>query len=282
MTRRRMPIDDGFRHNGDFGQGPRFPWGFAESRVPQADASYQGYGAYATLDGTRVDESEYAELDYTGMELEPELTPPEHRGRGPRGYRRSDESIRDDLHVIIGAHDEIDASDVEVLVERGEVLLRGRVRRRATKRLIEDIAYQIAGVRDVTNLLRIGPHVPPPPQPVETFADDEVESKPRSTHKDDHPSRRDAWITEHLRDRGSSQDQAMRAIDRRDLRSHDYTGPRDTSAGERITAPDRPLIVPEPRFPAPEPADEEVELENKDLDADELQLEFIDEDKELP
>ena len=78
MTRRRMPIDEGFRHTGDFGQGPRFPWGFAESRVPLADASYQGYGAYATLDGTRVDESEYAELDYTGMELEPELTPPEH------------------------------------------------------------------------------------------------------------------------------------------------------------------------------------------------------------
>lgn len=278
MTRRRLPLEDGFRHPGDFGQGPRFPWGFAESRVPLADASYQGYGAYATLDGTRVDESEYAELDYTGMELEPELAPPDHSGRGPRGYRRDDASIRDDLHVVLTAHDEIDASDVEVLVDRGEVLLRGRVRRRATKRLIEDIAYGIGGVRDVTNLLRIGPHAAPTPP--EQFADDTVESKPRSTAKDDHPSRRDAWISEHLRERGTSQEQAMRAIDRRDLRSHEYTGPRDTSAAERLTAPERPLIVPDPRWPAQEPADERVELENKDLDPDELQLEFIDEDKE--
>jgi hypothetical protein len=279
MTRRRLPIEDGFRHPGDFGQGPRFPLGFTESRVPLADASYQGYGAYATLDGTRVDESEYAELDYTGVELEPELTPPDHTGRGPRGYRRSDESIRDDLHVILTAHDEIDASDVEVLVERGEVLLRGRVRRRATKRLIEDIAYQIAGVRDVTNLLRIGPHAPAPRTGPEQFADDNVESKPRSTRKDDHPSRRDAWISEHLRDRGTSQEAALRAIDRRDLRSHVYTGPRDTSAGERVTAPERPLIVSEPRWPAPEPVDEQVELDNKNLDAEELEPEDVDRDE---
>lgn len=280
MTRPRQPIDDGFRHTGDFGQGPRFPGGFAESRVPLADASYQGYGAYATLDGTRVDESEYAELDYTGEELEAELASPDHSGRGPRGYRRSDESIRDDLHVILTAHDEIDASNVEVLVERGEVLLRGDVRRRATKRLIEDIAYQIAGVRDVTNLLRIGPPAPAPA--TERFADDSVEAKPRSTRKDDHPSRRDAWISEHLRDRGTVQDEVERAMDRRDLRSHAYTGPRDTSAEERITAPERPLIVPEPRWPAPTPADEQVELDNKDLDAETLTLEAIDEDAAEP
>lgn len=275
MTRRRQPIDEGFRHPGDFGQGPRFPGGFAESRVPLADASYQGYGAYATLDGTRVDESEYAELDYTGEELESELTSPDHSGRGPRGYRRSDESIRDDLHVILTAHDEIDASNVEVLVERGEVLLRGHVRRRATKRLIEDIAYQIAGVRDVTNLLQIGP---PAPAPASGFADDSVEAKPRNTVKDDNPSRRDAWVNEHLRDRGTLQDQLERAMDRRDLRSHAYNGPHDTSAGERITAPERPLIVPEPRWPAPEPADDQVVLDDKDLNAETLELEDIDED----
>ncbi|MDC0717194.1 BON domain-containing protein [Nannocystis bainbridge] len=210
------------------------------------------------------------------MELEADLSP-DHTGRGPRGYRRSDESIRDDLHVILTAHDEIDASDVEVLVERGEVLLRGNVRRRATKRLVEDIAYQIGGVRDVTNLLRIGPPAAPRPQP-EQFADDDVESKLRSTTKDDHPSRRDAWISEHLRDRGTLEEELQRTLDRRDLRSHAYTGPRDTSAGERITAPERPLIVPEPRWPAPTAVDEEVELENKDLDAEELKLEDVDED----
>ncbi|WP_170136057.1 BON domain-containing protein [Nannocystis exedens] len=210
------------------------------------------------------------------MELESELTPPDHSGRGPRGYRRSDESIRDDLHVLLTAHDEIDATQVEVLVERGEVLLRGHVRRRATKRLIEDIAYQVAGVRDVTNLLRIGPP-PRAPEP-ERFADDDVESKPRSTRKDDHPSRRDAWVSEHLRDRGTLQDEVQRAMDRRDLRSHVYTGPRDTSAGERISPPERPLIVPDPHRPPPAPADEAVDLDTKDLNAEAPTLEDIDED----
>lgn len=266
--RRKLPVDDGFRHPGDFGQGPRFPGGFAESRVPLADASYQGYGAYATLDGSRVDDSEYAELDYTGKELEPELAPSDHTGRGPRGYRRSDTSIRDDLHVVLTAHAEIDASDVEVLVERGEVLLRGQVGRRATKRLIEDIAYRIAGVRDVTNLLRIGAAAPDPDPEPERFADDEVESKPRNTHLDDHPSRRDAWVAQALRDRGTIVDQALRAGDRADLRSFENPGPRDTSADERIGPPDLPLSQLTSTGAAP-PAGEEVQIEVEEPEGDE-------------
>jgi hypothetical protein len=261
MARRRVPIEEGFRHPGDFGQGPRFPGGFAESRVPAADASYQGYGAYASLDGSRVDDSEYADLDYTGVELEQELRR-SHRGRGPRGYRRSDESIADDLHVILTAHPDIDASDVEVHVANGEVLLRGTVRDRATKRLIEDVAYQIAGVLDVNNALRIGPP-PPAPQP-ERFADDEVESKPRSTAKDDHPSRRDALTTEHLRDAGSMQDQFDRRIDRANLRDHDYVGPRDTSAGERLSPPEEPLFTPSARPRGPRTVEQEEALEELD------------------
>jgi hypothetical protein len=156
MTRRKLPVDDGFRHSGDLGQGPRFPWGFAESRVPAADASYQGYAAYASLDGSRVDDGEFAELDYTGVELEPELDPPDHTGRGPRGYRRPDTSIHDDLCTRLTFHPDVDASDVAVDVAGGEVLLRGTVASRATKRLIEDLAYGVRGVIDVSNLLHVG------------------------------------------------------------------------------------------------------------------------------
>ena len=243
MARRKLPVDDGFRPPGALGQGPRFPWGFAESRVPAADASYQGYGAYASLDGSRVDECEYAELDWTGVELEPELSPPDHTGRGPRGYRRSDASIHDDVCTDLAAHPDIDPSDVEVLVANGEVLLRGTVEHRALKRLIEDIAYGVRGVRDVTNLLHIG--LPPgAPEPELTASVEAPETGPRSTHKDDHPSRRDAWQSEHLRDRGPPEDQQLRAVARADLHSHNTVVPHDTSAEERLGPPERPLRVP--------------------------------------
>lgn len=248
--RRRFPFDNGFRHGGDFGQGPRFERPYDESRVSRADASYQGYGAYATLDGSRVDEGEYAELDYTGVELERDLERG-HAGRGPRGYRRSDASIRDDLHVALTVHPEIDASDVEVAVAGGAVLLLGAVPDRTTKRFIEDIAYQIAGVRDVTNLLHIGaPSSLSEPTPELTPGAEEEDAvleaqatPPVSTLKDDHPSRRDAYTTEHLHDH-DARDQVVRAQERADLHSHDYTGPRDTSANERLEAPDAPLITP--------------------------------------
>ena len=64
--------NEGFRRPGDIGQGDRFESGYVESRAALADASYQGYGAYSTLDGSRVDSHEYAELDWTGVELEPD------------------------------------------------------------------------------------------------------------------------------------------------------------------------------------------------------------------
>ncbi|HEY8377333.1 MAG TPA: BON domain-containing protein [Nannocystis sp.] len=237
MTRRKLPFDDGFRHPGDVGQGPRFPWGFAESRVPLADASYQGYGAYATLDGSRLDDSEYADLDYTGIELEPALSPPDHRGRGPRGYRRSDASIHDDLCALLTVHPDIDASDIEVDVRNGVVQLRGTVDSRATKRFVEDLAHGVRGVLDIDNFLRVGPP-PGPSEPELTASVERPDPGPRSTRKDDHPSRRDAWMNEHRRDFEAPREQPIVAADRADLRSFQYPGPRDTSAQERLEPPD--------------------------------------------
>lgn len=229
--------NEGFRRPGDIGQGDRFEGGYIESRAALADASYQGYGAYSTLDGSRVDSSEYADLDWTGVELEPDRPASrggvdrDFTGRGPRGYRRSDQAVREDLCERLAVHGEIDATDVEVSVVNGEVLLTGEVDSRATKRAIEDLAYGVSGVADVNNLLKIGVA-----RSDRELRDDERarDRGPRSTVKDDHPSRRDAWMTEHLRDPGSTEDQVDRARERRNLRDHAWTGPRDTSADERI------------------------------------------------
>lgn len=79
-----------------------------------------------------------------------------HAGRGPRGYQRSDERIREDVNERLTDHPDIDASEIEVRVDNGEVTLIGAVEDRRTKRLAEDVAESVSGVRDVHNQLRIG------------------------------------------------------------------------------------------------------------------------------
>ena len=80
-----------------------------------------------------------------------------HAGRGPRGYQRSDERIREDVCDILCAHGDIDASEIEVTVLNGEVTLIGVVRERPEKRMAEDVAEQVSGVREVHNQLRVSP-----------------------------------------------------------------------------------------------------------------------------
>lgn len=79
-------------------------------------------------------------------------------GRGPRGYRRSDERIQEDVCDRLTRHGEIDASEVEVQVEQGEVILSGMVPTRRMKRLAEDEAWSLPGVEQVHNRLRVDTH----------------------------------------------------------------------------------------------------------------------------
>jgi len=77
------------------------------------------------------------------------------RGRGPRGYQRSDERIHEDVCDRLTAHGEVDATDIEVKVESGEVILSGTVPDRRTKRLAERVVDGVRGVVDVHNQLRL-------------------------------------------------------------------------------------------------------------------------------
>lgn len=78
-----------------------------------------------------------------------------HRGKGPNGYQRSDERIRELVCESLTEDDQIDASHVEVSVSHGEVTLSGTVEDRRAKREAEDCACSVLGVRDVQNLLRV-------------------------------------------------------------------------------------------------------------------------------
>jgi osmotically-inducible protein OsmY len=82
-----------------------------------------------------------------------------YAGRGPKGYERSDERIREDVCDRFTRHGYLDASDIEVRVEKGEVFLTGTVDSREAKHLAEDLAEECSGVRNVQNQLRLS-HAP--------------------------------------------------------------------------------------------------------------------------
>lgn len=79
----------------------------------------------------------------------------EHRGRGPKNYRRSDERIKEDVNDRLSDDYYVDASDVEVMVSNTEVTLTGTVNSREDKRRAEDIAESVSGVTNVENRLRV-------------------------------------------------------------------------------------------------------------------------------
>ncbi|MGH9457473.1 MAG: BON domain-containing protein [Thermoanaerobaculia bacterium] len=80
-----------------------------------------------------------------------------YTGRGPKGYQRSDERIREEVSERLMEDDRLDASNIEVRVENGEVTLTGTVDGRRMKRHAEDLAESIRGVRDIHNQLRVEP-----------------------------------------------------------------------------------------------------------------------------
>jgi osmotically-inducible protein OsmY len=84
-----------------------------------------------------------------------EMRAGEHRGRGPKGYIRSDERIRDDVSDLLSDNARLDASDIEVTVSGGEVTLTGTVGQKAEKRLAEDLADSALGAKHVQNNLRL-------------------------------------------------------------------------------------------------------------------------------
>ena len=80
-----------------------------------------------------------------------------HRGKGPKGYRRSDERIREDVCDRLSDHPMIDASEIDIRVEGTEVILSGTVDSKEDKRRAEDIAESISGVTNVQNQLKVNP-----------------------------------------------------------------------------------------------------------------------------
>jgi hypothetical protein len=137
---------------GDDTQGPDFSPEEAAVRIRGRnelgvgpDGNRRGKGRYDF--GTA---GPYVEVDSFTWDI-----PGPFRGRGPRGYRRADERIHEDVCDRLAAHGYLDAGDIEVEVAVGEVTLSGAVPDRRSKRLAEAIAERVRGVVDVHNRLQI-------------------------------------------------------------------------------------------------------------------------------
>ena len=80
-----------------------------------------------------------------------------HRGVGPKGYARSDDRIREDICDELTRHPDVDPSRVTVAVREGEVTLEGAVDALWTRQLVDAIAGECLGVRQVHDRLRVEP-----------------------------------------------------------------------------------------------------------------------------
>jgi osmotically-inducible protein OsmY len=78
-----------------------------------------------------------------------------HKGKGPKGYHRSDERIKEDISDRLLEDGLLDASNIEIECENNEVILSGSVDSRESKRRAEELCESIPGVTNVENRLHV-------------------------------------------------------------------------------------------------------------------------------
>ena len=78
-----------------------------------------------------------------------------HSGKGPKGYKRSDDRIKEEVCEALSRSPEVDASDIDVMVKEGMVTLSGTVESRMAKREAEMCVEHLSGVEDVHNEIRV-------------------------------------------------------------------------------------------------------------------------------
>lgn len=140
---------------------------YGEHPLTRAGSAYESGGYFGSKSGMPMtpwrkdsDNMQYDDLVYGGRSFDPRASSQmrgrgEFSGRGPRGYRRSDERIKEDVCQCLTDDEHIDASNIEVAVADREVTLTGSVSSRWQKRHAEDIIENLPGVRDVINSIRV-------------------------------------------------------------------------------------------------------------------------------
>ena len=147
---------------GDWGQsGGRSEWGRNEQQGSGFEGGYSGYpsgqGPYRRPGGQGWSSGDMGQGFGSGGGAYGGSGQPgqSHRGKGPKGYTRPDDRIREDVNDRLADDDMLDASDIAVTVSGGEVTLEGQVDSRQAKRQAEDCVENCSGVKHVQNNLRV-------------------------------------------------------------------------------------------------------------------------------
>ena len=135
---------------------------------------------------------------------------PNYSGRGSKNYKRSDARIEEDVHELLLRDRYIDATDVDVRVENGEVTLYGEVANRNERRRAEEIVERCAGVRDVHNQIKARQPLWSSPQSnrAATSAEREVTRRPLADAVEREPEARRASTSASASRKGSGRSAA--------------------------------------------------------------------------
>ncbi|MBV8683500.1 MAG: BON domain-containing protein [Caulobacteraceae bacterium] len=150
-----------------YGSGMNYGYGRDERSGLGGNRDYRGDYGRRDQGGSRADDdrnwfdkagdevqSWFGDRDAERRRQQDRMREGEHRGRGPTGYRRSDERIREDVNDRLSDDSWLDASNIDVHVHDGEVTLNGTVHDRHDKHHAEDLAERVSGVHHVQNNLR--------------------------------------------------------------------------------------------------------------------------------
>lgn len=99
----------------------------------------------------------YHEREYNRWsdDIRSEASHENYFGKGPKGYKRSDDRIKEEACEILTEDFALDASDIEIEVKDQIIYLRGQVASRKDKKRAEYLLEDLSGVRDIQNLLTV-------------------------------------------------------------------------------------------------------------------------------
>ncbi len=151
-------FDEGFqRTDGSFTSGRNR---FGEERIRhdsyQDDQYRPGYDpTYEDENGMKHPYEHGGSRNRWSDDIRSEASRENHFGKGPKGYQRSSERIREEANEILTRDFNLDASDIEVVVQGNILVLNGEVSSRSDKKHAESLVEDIAGIEDVHNHLII-------------------------------------------------------------------------------------------------------------------------------
>ena len=167
----RRDMDEDRWGQGGYGQsqyGQREQGGYGQSQYGQREQG--GYGGSSRQQYGRQFESQSFDQPYppgfqsdfgssqrsrSGFGSEGYGESGAHRGKGPKGYTRSDERLKEVICEKLTDDPMIDASEINIEVTGQTVKLTGTVDDRSTKYEVEELVERCGGVKDIDNQLRV-------------------------------------------------------------------------------------------------------------------------------